>query len=167
LETLSFGTVLIPRVNAILADFLRVVLFPCTIMLGPWFGDAINNMSRVGLGEITQSGVACASRKLEIEADVISARLLALAGFDPGAAVSFWESRLSILPTDLDSSPPQPPSTSDPSDTSPSRFLKAPNSMRSTHPIDEKRVMMLEQELERWKKFKEKLLAKRQAAITS
>lgn len=60
--------------TAILSDILRVALFPLTVAFGPWLGDAITNAGKAGLGEITQRGVACASRELEIEADIISAR---------------------------------------------------------------------------------------------
>ena len=93
LETLSTGSIVIPAVVSIITDVARTLLFPVTMMLGPFLNDALLEMSKISVGEITSSSDACRSRKLEIEADLVSARLLAYAGFDPRAAVQFWESR--------------------------------------------------------------------------
>ncbi|EEB89631.1 hypothetical protein MPER_12251 [Moniliophthora perniciosa FA553] len=70
LETLSSGTVMIPG----------------TLSLG-----------KLGSGELVKVGEYCTSMKQEIEADVVSARLLAHAGFDARDAISFWEQRASAM----------------------------------------------------------------------
>lgn len=93
LETLSSGSIVIPAVVSILTDVARTLLFPVTMMLGPFLNDALLEMSKISVGEITSSSDACRNRKLEVEADLVSTRLLAYAGFDPRAAVQFWETR--------------------------------------------------------------------------
>ena len=93
LETLSSGSIVIPAVVSIFTDVARTLLFPVTMMLGPFLNDALLEMSKISVGEITSSSDSCRNRKLEVEADLVSARLLAYAGFDPRAAIQFWELR--------------------------------------------------------------------------
>lgn len=76
LETLSSGTVIIPGTLSILADVLRVMLFPVTMLFGPFVNDALAQLGRVGSGELVKVGDYCTSVKQEIEADVVSARLV-------------------------------------------------------------------------------------------
>ena len=78
LETLSSGTIFLPTLASIMSDVLRTVLFPITMLLGPFVNDGIGELGRIGLGEFAKAGDACTSRKMEIEADVVSARYVAL-----------------------------------------------------------------------------------------
>ncbi|KAG8873406.1 putative cell survival pathways protein [Tulasnella sp. 331] len=94
IETLSSGTILFPSLISICIDTVRSILFPLTWVLGPFASDALDRTLRLGVDDFTKAGESCSSRKMEIEADVVSTRLLALAGFDPRKAVSFWEERL-------------------------------------------------------------------------
>lgn len=63
-------------------------------MFGPFILDALADASRLGMGEVSKASEACQSRKLELEADAVSVRLMSLAGFDPRRAIDFWEERL-------------------------------------------------------------------------
>lgn len=74
LETLSSGTVLLPSVASILSDMLRTVLFPFTFFFGPFVNDALHDLAKIGLSEVQKMGETCTSRKLEIEADLVSIR---------------------------------------------------------------------------------------------
>ena len=74
LETLSSSTILAPGVYNIFSDVARTVLFPFTMMLGPFFNDAVANMTKVTQGELLQGHESCFNRKLEIEADLVSVR---------------------------------------------------------------------------------------------
>ncbi|KAG8964268.1 hypothetical protein FRC03_002035 [Tulasnella sp. 419] len=94
IETLSSGTILIPSIISICVDTIRTVLYPLTFMVGPFVGDALDKTLRVSFEDVTRAGESCTSRKLEIEADIVSTRLLAIAGFDPRDAVTFWEERV-------------------------------------------------------------------------
>jgi len=75
LETLSSATVIVPGVISIVADVVRVVIFPLTMMFGPFVNDAVAQLGKVGSGELIKVGEYCTSMKQEIEADVVSARL--------------------------------------------------------------------------------------------
>lgn len=74
LETLSSGTVFIPGTLSILSDVVRVLLFPVTMLFGPFVNDAVAQLGKVGSGELIKVGDYCTSIHQEIEADVVSAR---------------------------------------------------------------------------------------------
>jgi hypothetical protein len=59
---------------AILADVVRAVIFPVTMILGPFVNDALAQVGKIGFGEMAKLGESCASMKQEVEADVVSAR---------------------------------------------------------------------------------------------
>ncbi|CAE6504532.1 unnamed protein product [Rhizoctonia solani] len=156
LETLSSGTIFLPSVIGIISDVVRVLLFPITMVMGPFVNDAVANFTKVGLDDIARSGSTCQSRELEFEADMVSARILASAGFDPRCAVEFWEGRQL-----------SPPTASDPVDTDPSLRVVTPlpsvpgtfwtsrsSAGDDSHPIDQARVRKLKKELKRWEREK-------------
>lgn len=151
LETYSSGTVIVPGIMSILSDIVRVAVFPITMVFGPFVNDAVAQLGKVGSGELSKLGQYCMSMKQEIEADVVSARLLAYAGFDARDAVKFWENR------------------DQEADCSSSRSVKdgqiegianlARGITGSTHPVNEVRIEKLKQELERWQEAKLAALA--------
>lgn len=132
LETLSSATVLLPGTMSILSDLLRVLIFPITALFGPFVNDAVAQLGKVGSGELAKMGQYCTSVKQEIEADVVSVRLLAHAGFDARDAVSFWEKRsASQAECALVDSSVKP-------------------MVGATHPLNQDRVQVLKNELVRW-----------------
>ncbi|KZS94198.1 hypothetical protein SISNIDRAFT_485120 [Sistotremastrum niveocremeum HHB9708] len=140
LETLSSATILIPSVVSIFTDVVRTVMFPFTMFFGPFVNDALAQMSKVGSGEISKRGEICSGRKMEIEADVVSARLLAYAGFDPREAIKFWERRIDQnTECSADSNLETPPQGS---------WAMG----QGVHPLNQERVLRLRQELTRWEK---------------
>jgi Peptidase family M48 len=76
LESLSAGSVIIPGVVSIVTDLVRALLFPITMLFGPFVNDAVANMGKVGSGEVLKLTMLCSSRKQEIEADVVSTRFV-------------------------------------------------------------------------------------------
>jgi hypothetical protein len=48
-----------------MSDVVRVLLFPITMVMGPFVNDAVANFTRVGLDDVARSGNTCQSRKLE------------------------------------------------------------------------------------------------------
>ncbi|KAJ7494753.1 peptidase family M48-domain-containing protein [Mycena galericulata] len=137
LETLSSGTVIIPGIMSMISDIIRVVIFPATMMFGPFVNDAVAQLGKVGSGELEKVGEYCTSVKQEIEADVVSARLLAHAGYDARKAVTFWESRSKSECSSADRK--ELPSSS---------FVHKITG--SKHPVNEVRVNSLKEELLRW-----------------
>lgn len=141
LETLSSATIVVPGVLSMFADVLRVMVFPFTMLFGPFVNDAVAQLGKIGSGELTKMGEYCTTANQEIEADVVSARILAHAGFDARDAIRFWESR-----------------TQDDIECHRVEAVKPPNSvqtvarsiMGSTHPVNEKRIAGLRNELDRW-----------------
>jgi Zn-dependent protease with chaperone function len=91
LETLSSVTIMVPALISMFADVTRTLLFPVTMLFGPFVNDAVAQLGKVGSGELSKIGEYCTSMHQEIEADVVSARILAHAGFDARQAVAFWE----------------------------------------------------------------------------
>lgn len=142
LESLSSANVIIPGTISMAADIVRVVIFPITMIFGPFVNDALAQLGKVGSGELTKMGEWCTSQKQEIEADVVSARILAHAGFDAREAVKFWETRAGTL-TEC--------ATSDSVDASLKRRSEHTRQiMGRTHPVHELRVKSLREELARW-----------------
>lgn len=76
LETLSSATVIIPGTLSIFSDIIRVLIFPVTMLFGPFVNDAVAQLGRIGSGELGKLSEYCTSMKQEIEADVVSARLV-------------------------------------------------------------------------------------------
>ncbi|KAJ7756456.1 hypothetical protein DFH07DRAFT_820639 [Mycena maculata] len=137
LETLSSATIIIPGVMSMLSDIVRVLIFPVTMMFGPFVNDAVAQLGKVGSGELEKVGEYCTSVKQEIEADVVSARLLAHAGYDARKAVTFWETRSN-----------RECSTADRKELPSSSFVHKITG--SKHPVNEVRVNSLKEELLRW-----------------
>ncbi|KAJ6576463.1 hypothetical protein DFH09DRAFT_914526 [Mycena vulgaris] len=136
LETLSSSTIIVPGVMSMISDIVRVVIFPVTMMFGPFVNDAVAQLGKLGSGELEKVGEYCTSVKQEIEADVVSARLLAHAGYDARKAVTFWEHRSNS--TECSSAKDQPSSS----------FVHKITG--SQHPVNEVRVNSLKGELLRW-----------------
>jgi hypothetical protein len=74
LETLSSMAIFVPGVLSLLSDFVRALVFPVTMLLGPFVNDAVANLGKASSGELSKLGEYCTSMKQEIEADVVSAR---------------------------------------------------------------------------------------------
>jgi len=74
LESLSSVNVIIPGTISMAADIVRVLIFPITMIFGPFVNDALAQLGKVGSGELIKMGEWCTSQKQEIEADVVSAR---------------------------------------------------------------------------------------------
>jgi len=74
LETLSSITIFVPGVLSLLSDFIRALVFPVTMLLGPFVNDAVADLGKAGSGELSKLGEYCTSMKQEVEADVVSAR---------------------------------------------------------------------------------------------
>lgn len=143
IETLSSGTIIMPAIVSMISDFARTLLFPVTMLFGPFFNDAIAQMGKVGSGHLAELGEYCTSVKQEIEADVVSARLLAHAGFDARKAVEFWESRQNTPKSAKCSSAKR-------SDAPPETWNPARRIMGASHPVHEVRIERLKSELVRW-----------------
>ncbi|KAF9223364.1 hypothetical protein BS17DRAFT_817666 [Gyrodon lividus] len=154
LETLSSGTIVVPAIISMLADFARALLFPVTMLFGPFVNDAVGQLGKVGSGELSKLGEYCTSVSQEIEADVVSARLLAHAGFDARRAVTFWESRQDAPKYAECSTVAQPesPRTS---------WNLARQIMGTSHPVNEVRIEKLKSELVRWELEKRVSLRRR------
>ena len=147
LESLSSSTVVVPGIFSIASDVVRMLIFPITMIFGPFVNDAVAQLGKVGSGELTKLGLHCTSWKQEIEADVVSARLLAHAGFDAREAIKFWEER---APTGC-SSPAKD-----------SRGNSVQGIRGESHPLNDVRVAKFKEELQRWKNAREAVLAQRQ-----
>ncbi|KAF9476709.1 hypothetical protein BDN70DRAFT_862910 [Pholiota conissans] len=151
LESLSSVTVIVPGALSLLSDVIRVLIFPVTMMFGPFVNDAVAQLGKVGSGELLKLSEACSSTNQEIEADVVSARLLAHAGFDARDAIRFWEDRAGGGELDCAKhSQPDPPEST--------AGGLARKIMGETHPIHELRVNSLKKELERWETERRKAL---------
>ena len=76
LETLSSATIILPGVLSIVTDTIRAFLFPITMIFGPFVNDAVAQLGKVGSMELSKNAEYCTSTKQEMEADIVSARLL-------------------------------------------------------------------------------------------
>ena len=74
LETLSSASVFLPSLTSIVTDLFRALLFPITMVGGPFLNDALEQVGEVGKREVTSACGSCSSHKMEIEADVVSIR---------------------------------------------------------------------------------------------
>jgi len=147
LESLSSVNVIIPGTLSIASDVIRVLIFPLTMLFGPFVNDAVAQLGKAGSLELAKISELCTSTKQEIEADVVSARLLAHAGFDAREAVKFWENRSGA---EVECARHE----TENSDKQVARRI-----MGNTHPVSELRVNSLKKELERWEDVRQKFLA--------
>ncbi|KAG1770937.1 peptidase family M48-domain-containing protein [Suillus occidentalis] len=143
LETLSSVTIMVPALISMFADVTRTLLFPVTMLFGPFVNDAVAQLGKVGSGELSKIGEYCTSVNQEIEADVVSARILAHAGFDARQAVAFWEHKQNA-PQSAECSLTGRPETNN------SSWALARQIMGSSHPVNEVRIEKLKSELVRW-----------------
>ncbi|GLB40384.1 putative peptidase family M48 [Lyophyllum shimeji] len=157
LESLSSATIVIPGTFSLITDLVRVLIFPLTMLFGPFVNDAVAQLGKVGSGELIKVAEHCTNMRQEIEADVVSARLLAHAGYDARDAVKFWEVRsetMSECARTADMEPPRP-------QYSLARGLWGPG---SSHPVNELRIQGLRDELARWEDERRLLLLRLKAS---
>ncbi|KAH9917033.1 peptidase family M48-domain-containing protein [Fomitopsis serialis] len=149
IETLSTGTIIWPGVITIFTDIVRSLLFPVTMLFGPFINDALASVGKASSGEISRITEYCTSQSQEVEADIVSARLLAHAGFDPRHAIHFWEGR-NETPKTAECTPGLAEEMQRAEETS---LLYLPRRwIGSSHPINLVRVQRLRDELDRWEK---------------
>jgi len=156
LETLSSATIVVPAVVSMIAYITRTLLFPITMLFGPFVNDAVAQLGKVGSGELTKIGKYCTSVHQEVEADIVSARILAHAGFDARHAVTFWED-MQDAPKGTECSLTRSPD----SEASGSNWELARHVMGSSHPVNEVRIEKLKSELVRWE-LEKRVAKKRQ-----
>lgn len=165
LESLTSSSIVLPGLLSILTDLVRTLMFPVTMFFGPFVNDAVANMGKIGSGEVTKLSVLCTTRVQELEADVVSTRILAYAGFDPHSTVKFWESRTPAVYGDLSECATWKEDSNDVHAVGGDKLSH--NSVLSlfgsTHPMNDTRVGALTKELLRWSAEKEEALAQLQA----
>ncbi|WVR06910.1 hypothetical protein IAU60_003946 [Kwoniella sp. DSM 27419] len=143
LETLSQQQVLWPSVLGLTMDLLRAFIWPFTVFLGPTVNDALANMGRTSTAELADRyGEIGFQWVHEYEADLAGLRILSLAGFDPHAALSHFETSVADL---------REIHTVDSPDTSWTGSLFKLWT-RATHPSPDKRTQAMREELDRWRK---------------
>ncbi|PPQ66222.1 hypothetical protein CVT24_000334 [Panaeolus cyanescens] len=153
LESLSSATVIVPGTLSIVSDIIRVVIFPITMLFGPFVNDGVAQLGKIGSGELSKLSEQCTNFHQETEADIVSARILAHAGFDARDAIKFWENRAN----DGDCARA---STSEMLAGEPSPMKYARSIVGDSHPLSEMRVQSLKKELERWEKERTEALDK-------
>lgn len=169
LESLSATSILLPSITSILTDVSRAILFPFTWAFGPFINDVLIELGKRRAADARQIGTMKTGRVLEIEAgkssldsfpywawqsaiDLVSARLLAYAGFDPREAIKFWEARIERSK----SNPENPKAVAGcaiQGDTDQVGWTTSTTSWamgREVHPLNEERIKVLKDELERW-----------------
>ena len=165
LESLTSSSIVLPGLLSILTDLIRTLMFPVTMFFGPFVNDAVANMGKIGSGEVTKLSVLCTTRLQELEADVVSTRILAYAGFDPHSTVKFWESRSPTIYGDVSECATWKEDSKDVRDAEGDKLThkSAFSLFGSTHPLNDTRVGALTKELLRWSTEKEEALAQLQA----
>ncbi|KZT73703.1 hypothetical protein DAEQUDRAFT_721773 [Daedalea quercina L-15889] len=159
IETLSTGTIIWPGVITIFTDIVRSFLFPVTMLFGPFINDALASVGKASSGEISHITEYYTSQSQEVEADIVSARLLAHAGFDPRHAIYFWEGR-GETPKTAECTPGRAEERQREED---SALLALPRRwISSSHPMNVVRVQKLRQELDRWEEARRKAKEKRE-----
>ncbi|GHJ87963.1 hypothetical protein NliqN6_4365 [Naganishia liquefaciens] len=161
LEALSASQVLIPNVTGLASDLIRTLIFPVTMILGPFVNDFISDVSRRGMDQTKVLSDICFSRHQEREADLVSLRLLAYSGFSPEEALKFWDGTPKALCGKEPVSPitdTEPYLASDASSDTASPFPRRPLTFfrGSTHDTDAERLAALTREIERWKVYAER-----------
>jgi len=76
LETLSQAQYFWPSFVSLLTDLVRAIAFPFTMVAGPFVNDALKQMTEIGSREFSTCVDSCSSHKMEIEADLVSIRLV-------------------------------------------------------------------------------------------
>jgi hypothetical protein len=74
LETLSSATFFVPTLVSVVTDIFRTLLFPITMVGGPFLNDALEQVGEVGKREFSTIADSCSSHHMELEADVVSIR---------------------------------------------------------------------------------------------
>ncbi|KAF9003970.1 hypothetical protein BDQ17DRAFT_1241618 [Cyathus striatus] len=154
LESLTSSSIIIPGTLSLVSDIFRVLIFPFTMFFGPFVNDAVAQMGKVGSGELIRIGEYCTGVKQEVEADVVSARLLAHAGFDARDTVTFWEQRSGQA---AECSTPK--AEIRPSGVT-TRFHQVMSIMGASHPVNEVRIESLRDELARWERERRSALSR-------
>lgn len=169
LESLTSSSIVLPGLLSILTDLLRTLMFPVTMLFGPFVNDAVANMGKIGSGEVTKLSVLCTTRLQELEADVVSTRLLAYAGFDPHSTITFWESRTPTVYGSVSECATWKEDAKDAREAEGDALSRksAFSLFGSTHPLNDTRVGALADELLRWSTEKEEALTRLQAEIQS
>lgn len=164
LESLTSSSIVLPGLLSILTDLARTLMFPVTMFFGPFVNDAVANMGKIGSGEVTKLSVLCTTRVQELEADVVSTRLLAYAGFDPHSTVKFWESRTPTGFGDVSECATWREDSENARNAQGDQLARrsALSLFGSTHPLNDTRVGALTEELLRWSTEKEEALARPQ-----
>ena len=165
LESLTSSSIVLPGLLSILTDFVRTLMFPVTMLFGPFVNDAVANMGKVGSVEVAKFSVLCTTRVQELEADVVSTRLLAYAGFDPHSTIKFWESRTPTVYGDISQCATWREDSNEARNTEGDglSYSSAFSLFGSTHPLNDTRVGALTKELLRWSAEKEEALTRLQA----
>ncbi|KAI0784254.1 peptidase family M48-domain-containing protein [Abortiporus biennis] len=164
LETLSSSSIIWPGIVSIATDVVRAFLFPVTMLFGPFINDALAGIGKASTGEFTQVAEYCTSQHQEIEADIVSARLLAHAGFDPRHAVQFWEERGETERT-AECSPATAKETFKDHEEVQEDTSKPMRWIGSTHPLSVVRIAKLKEELVRWEKQRAKAIKEHEARL--
>lgn len=99
LETLSSRTIVIPGILSILSDLVRTLTFPLTMLFGPFVNDAVAQMGKVGSGQLGVIHENYTTMMQEIEADVVSARLVVLSTVSSKILSAHTISISSFVPT--------------------------------------------------------------------
>lgn len=141
LETLSWSEIVLPNATGLGSDLIRTLIYPVTFFLGPFVNDKINEYTKQKAEQTTACTDIHFSVKQEREADIVSLRLLAYAGFDSQAAVKYW----------ADVPPPAcSPSGKSAVEHLPFQFLRG-----GVHDERGLRFQRLLEELDRWRKYAE------------
>ncbi|WWC70167.1 uncharacterized protein I206_104115 [Kwoniella pini CBS 10737] len=148
LETLSQQQVLWPSVLGLTMDLVRAFIWPFTWFLGPTVNDALANMGRTSTEELADKYGQIGFQYIhEYEADLAGIRILALAGFDPNKALSYFTTSVAdlheIQPIELKNK-----NLLENSWTGSMFKLWT----RATHPTPNQRREAIEKELLRWEK---------------
>jgi Zn-dependent protease with chaperone function len=164
LESLTSSSIVLPGLLSILTDLIRTLMFPVTMLFGPFVNDAVANMGKIGSGEVTKLSVLCTTRVQELEADVVSTRILAYAGFNPHSTVEFWESRTPTVYGDLSECATWKEDSNNARSVEGDKlsYRNAFSLFGSTHPMHDTRVGALTRELLRWSAEKKEALAQLQ-----
>lgn len=165
LESLTSSSIILPGLLSILTDLVRTLMFPVTMLFGPFVNDAVANMGKIGTGEVAKLSVLCTTRVQELEADTVSTRILAYAGFDPHSTITFWESRTPMVYGDVSECAAWKEDSNETRNAEGDKlpYRSALSLFGSTHPLNDTRVGALTRELLRWSEEKEETLARLQA----
>lgn len=158
-----------PRVRSLAVDTVRALVYPITSCLGPFFNDALFNslsvLNSVPPPSASDSwALSCASQTMEIEADLVGLRLLAASSVDPHVALEFWQRRLDQqallgeeaeeplvhghVPTLNSQKVHLHPHSGEKVSKRPSQ--RQDTGGQRTHPLDEKRIQSIRDQLTQW-----------------